>query len=138
MGEATGKKPWQKNSKKRSKPKHMECQEYSQTEKNKNRIVKNLQKFFINVGCSICKIVGSQTIHTDRDRKRKKTNLHREKRERQTFLRIIIIKMLKHKKDILEKTKKKINCNLFPRNKKSKNNKFQKNQEIHSHGSGYF
>lgn len=40
-----------------------------------------------------------------------------------------MIKMLKDKKDIIKNTKK-INCNLFPRNKTTKNNKFQKRRKI--------
>lgn len=53
--------------------------------------MKNLTKFFINVGCSICKIVGSQTIHREK-------KIHTQRTERETFLRIIIIKNAKTKR----------------------------------------
>lgn len=46
--------------------------------------------------------------------------------------------MLKHKKRYTWKNQKKKSTVIYSQEQKSKNNKFQKNQENHSHGSGYF
>lgn len=87
------------------------------------------------MGCSICKIVGSQTIHTDRQRE--KEEIKRERNGGQTFLRIIMIKMLKDKKDIIKNTKKKSTVIYSQETKQPKITNFKK-EEKYSHGSGYF